>query len=239
MSRFSLTLVAALLFCGAVLRAEEIQLKDGSKLSGKVIAVTDDSFRIKTSYGEVRVERTQIVSINFPENQLNGKSEDDSGPGPMAVDESLEGTSYTNRTAKFQLTVPKGWMTSETMRNQSKDIAAALVSPDQSLFLLVTPEKFSGTMDTYRVLVQTQAQLKFKDYEKLGETETQIDGKAATRIIWHGKNPSANDTPLKAAVYIVPYDGRVVRLTFLTIEGLFDTNLPTFEKIAASYRTTP
>jgi hypothetical protein len=51
------------------------------------------------------------------------------------------------------------------------------------------------------------------------------------------KNTKANDTPLKSAVYIVPYEGRMVRLSFLTLEALFPDSLPTFEKIASSYHT--
>jgi hypothetical protein len=38
-------------------------------------------------------------------------------------------------------------------------------------------------------------------------------------------------------VYFVPYDGRMVRLTFITLEPLFEESLPIFEKIALSYHS--
>jgi hypothetical protein len=235
MKRIGLVLVAGLVFLCAPFRAEEIQLKDGNKVTGKVIAVTDDVFQIKTAYGNIQVPRAEIISIGFPENQP--KTEKDAGPGATPVVESLLGTTYTNRTANFQVTVPKGWKTSEALRTQSKDIVAALESQDQTLFFLVTPEKFSGTLATYQVLAETQYQTRFKDYEKISENEIQLDGRSGVRVLWHGKNTMTHDAQLKSVVYFIPYDGRMVRLSFLTLEPLFAESLPIFEKIALSYRS--
>ena len=125
------------------------------------------------------------------------------------------------------------------MAAKSSDIVAALKSPDQIYFLLVTPEKFVGTFGTYKVLVETQLQTKFKDYEKVSESPVQIDGKNGTRLIWRGKNAAANDALMKSAVYIIPFENRVVRLSFLTLDALFDDGLPVFEKVAASYKSIP
>lgn len=234
MKKYGLAILIILVFFCAPFHAEEIQLKDGNKVSGKIVAVTDDSFQVKTAYGNIEVPRTDIVSITFPENQPKTKSADASAPGPT-IDESLVGTTYTNHTANFQVTVPKGWMISEDLRKQSKDIVAALVSEDTTLIFMVTPEKFSGTFATYRVLAETQYRTRFGDYEKVSENDMEIDGRPGTRMIWKGTNTTANNTPLKSAVYFVPYDGRIVRLSFLTLEPLFDSALPTFEKIATSY----
>ena len=116
---------------------------------------------------------------------------------------------------------------------------AALKSPDEIYFFLVTPEKYLGTPATYKVLVETQYQSGFKDYEKMSESQIQLDGRSGMRIIWRGKNIAANNTPMKSLVYILPYDNRMVRITFLTLEPLFEEGLPIFEKIVASYQTTP
>jgi hypothetical protein len=86
----------------------------------------------------------------------------------------------------------------------------------------VTPEKYLGTLATYKVLVETQYQLKFKDYEKMSESQIQLDGKNGIRMIWRGKNAAANNASMKSLLYIVPYENRMVRLTFLTLEPLFD-----------------
>jgi hypothetical protein len=228
-------ILCVVLFC-ASLEAEELQLKDGTKITGKLTAIAGDTFQVKTAYGDIQVPRAQVVSISFPENQPKKDSKDAEETPRPPVDESLNGTAYKNRTANFQLTVPQGWLLAPELEHQSKDIAAALKSPDQIYFFLATPEKFAGTLTTYKVLAETQYRTKFKDYEKLSEAPVQLDGVGGIRLIWHGKNPAANDAEMKAVVYILPYENRMVRLSFLTLEPLFDEGLPIFEKIAASYK---
>ena len=225
----------------STLNAEELQLKDGTKINGKLIGISADTFQVKTAYGDISVPRSDVLTINFPENQPkhDGDASGATSVSKPPVRESLDGTTYTNHTADFKLVVPKGWTTAPEMASKSTDIVAALKSPDQIYFLLVTPEKFVGTFGTYKVLVETQLQTKFKDYQKVSESTVQIDGKSATRLIWRGKNSAANDTPMRSAVYIIPFDKRVVRLSFLTLDALFDEGLPIFEKVAASYQSIP
>jgi len=225
------------LFC-LPLHAEEIQLKDGTKITGKLTGISNDTFQVKTAYGDIQVPRSQVISITFPENQSKTEADAEESKTRPPVDESLNGTTYTNRTEKFQVKVPQGWLLAPELAAKSPDIVAALKSPDQIYFLLVTPEKYPGTLSTYKVLVETQYQSKFKDYEKLSDTQIQLDGRSSTRLVWHGKNTAANDAAMKAVVYILPYENRMVRLTFLTLEPLFDEGLPLFEKIATSYQTT-
>lgn len=233
MRRIAYVLLVALAFICLAASAEEIRLKDGTKVNGKIIAVNGDTFQVKTAYGEIQVPRDQIVAISFPENAPAAAAPE----ALPVIDESLDGTTYTNRTAKFQAVFPKGWTISPELRAQSKDITAALMSPDQTLFFLVTPEKFAGPLNTFQLLVETQYQSKFKDYEKLSQSDSQIDGKKAVRFIWHGKNHDANDAELKSIVYVIPYEGRIVRLAFLTLEPLFNDAAPVFDKIAASYHS--
>jgi hypothetical protein len=57
-----LSLVSAV---GAVraLRADEIKLKDGSKITGTIVGFEENSFKVKTSYGFAVVQKDQVVSI--------------------------------------------------------------------------------------------------------------------------------------------------------------------------------
>ncbi|HWR36440.1 MAG TPA: hypothetical protein VN622_11280 [Clostridia bacterium] len=231
------SIVCAFLICTIcmTLCAEEVQLKDGTKISGKLVGITGEKFQVKTNYGDIQVPRSEVVSITFPANQPKVEDESKANAESPAVVESLTGEEYTNSTAGFKLTVPKGWSSAPKMR--SKDIVAALTSEDSTLFLLVTPEKFAGTLNTYKVLAQTQYQTSFSDFEMTSESEIQMDGRTGFRLVWHGKNKKANDAQVKALVYMLPYEGRMVRLSFLTLEPLFDVAVPTFEKIAASYRS--
>jgi hypothetical protein len=219
--------------CVLCLSAEEIQLKDGSKITGQVIGVNGDIFLVKTNYGEINVPRSDIVSISFPEN--TAKSAGNGGAPLPAMDEDLKQGVYTNRTMSFQVTVPTDWKIAEELRK--KDTPAAFNSADETLFFMVTPEKFSGTLATYKVLAETQYQKNVSGYVKDGETEVQLDGHKGSRTIWHGTS-NANQANVKFLVYIVPYDERMVRLSFFTLAPLFDDAVPTFEKIAASYHAT-
>lgn len=235
MRRIGCILLVASALAAASLSAEEIQLKNGNKIEGKLTGITGDIFQIKTAYGDIKVPRSDVLTITFPENQPPKKADEKAESTVPPVDDSLEGTTYRNHTANFEATVPAGWTISPELR-LSKDIVAALKSPDSTLFFLVTPEDFAGSLATYRVLVETQVQNKFKDYEKLAESEASLDGRTGTRVIFRARNAD-NNTMLKFMVYILPYEGRIVRLSFFTLEPLFNDAVPTFEKIAASYHT--
>jgi hypothetical protein len=53
----------ALLSLAASARADEIKLKDGSKINGTIVGFEDNSFKVKTSYGFAVVQKDQVVSI--------------------------------------------------------------------------------------------------------------------------------------------------------------------------------
>lgn len=233
MSRKFLVALFLLALAIASVCAEEILLKDGTKITGKITGVKDDVFQVKTSYGEIQIPRAEIVSISFPENQ----TKDAEGETLPEVNESLEGTRYVNRTAKFELTVPAGWKLAPAVRKQSKDIIAALSTPDETVLLLVTPESYSGSFASYKAIVQVNLKNSFGNYQKQEETELTLDGKKGVKIVWTGLNKHANDAPMKSLVAIVPYEQRMVRVAFITLEPLFDENLQVMEKILTTYKS--
>jgi len=77
-------------------RADEIKLKDGSKIYGTIVGFEDNSFKVKTSYGFAVVQKDQVVSItvtgdaNKPEPESAKKPDSDAAKKPEA----------TNATAK-------------------------------------------------------------------------------------------------------------------------------------------
>ncbi|HKV49485.1 MAG TPA: hypothetical protein VJN69_15430 [Candidatus Acidoferrales bacterium] len=62
MRRTILIGVSLLLFWAAV-RADDLKLKDGSKISGSIVGFDDNSFKVQTSYGFAVVRKDQVVSI--------------------------------------------------------------------------------------------------------------------------------------------------------------------------------
>jgi hypothetical protein len=209
---FAALLFSAILFCQTT-RAEEIQLKDGTKITGKLVGVNGDTLQIKTAYGEIQVPRADVISINFPENQTKQAVAGTPAGLPRPVDETLSNGKYVNRSGGFTVQVPADWKLAPQVLAQTPSLIAALQSADATQLFLVTPEKFAGNLNTYRVLVET----------RMVATATKKD----------------NGTPFKFLVYLIPYDGRVVRVTFFTLAPLYDDASPTFDKIAASYRSLP
>jgi hypothetical protein len=47
------------------MRADELKLKDGTKISGTIVGFEENSFRVKTSYGYAVVQKDQVVSISM------------------------------------------------------------------------------------------------------------------------------------------------------------------------------
>lgn len=234
MRRIVRILTMAGILASATIGAEEIQLKNGTKITGKLTGITGDTFQVQTAYGDMKVPRSEVVTITFPENQAS-KASDNADDAVASIDESLEGTTYINRTSDFEATVPAGWVFWADLR-KTKDVVAALKSADATLFFLVTEETYAGKLSTYQVLVETEAQSKFKDYQKLAQSEVQLDGRNGARSVFQATSRDDN-IPFKFVVYILPYDGRMMRLTFFTLVPLFDEAVHTFEKIAASYHT--
>jgi len=65
-SAVSATLVALGLLCAsASSHADELKLKDGSKVTGTIVGFEENSFKVKTSYGFAVVMKDQVVSITI------------------------------------------------------------------------------------------------------------------------------------------------------------------------------
>jgi outer membrane biosynthesis protein TonB len=78
----------AVLHLAAPVRADEIKLKDGSKIYGTIVGFEDNSFKVKTSYGFAVVQKDQVVSItvtgdaNKPDTDSAKKPDSDAAKKP-------------------------------------------------------------------------------------------------------------------------------------------------------------
>jgi hypothetical protein len=55
--------LATLLLLAAAVRADEIRLKDGTKITGTIVGYENDSFKVETSYGFALVRKDKIAEI--------------------------------------------------------------------------------------------------------------------------------------------------------------------------------
>jgi hypothetical protein len=79
--------LAALAFLplAASARADEIKLKDGSKINGTIVGFEDNSFKVKTSYGFAVVQKDQVVSITVTGAAKQLEPEGPKKPEPAAA----------------------------------------------------------------------------------------------------------------------------------------------------------
>ena len=234
----TLPVVALLLAFSLATAGEELVLKDGTKIVGKMTAINGDKIEVETAYGKMQVNRADVVTISFPENNPGGAPPAASAKNELPrIDESLKGTEYVNRTEKFSLSLPAEWKVNPALRI-SPDVVAALSSNDDMRYLLVVSEPYTASLDSYKGLVEIQAKKNLQNYEKLSETPTKIDGKTALILSYRGVSPQAENLPIQFLVAIIQTPNGFLRITTWCVEPLFGETHASFEKILRSYHVT-
>jgi hypothetical protein len=222
--------------CPLVLVAEELVLKDGTKIVGKMTAIHGDTFDVETAYGTLQVKRSDIVSIGFPENDPDGASKSGgSGKEPRQIEESLNGTNYTNKTGSFTLTVPEHWNINPEVRKAATNSLAALSSNDEMYYVVVVHEAFPGSLDSYKGLVELQSKGHLQQYEKVSESATTVDGRPALLMTYRGLSAAANNLPIQFLTAIVTSGNGYTRVSAWCVMPLFNEAQASFEKILRSY----
>ena len=219
--------------------AEEISLKDGTKIVGHMTAMTGDRIEVETSYGKMQLKRSDILSINFPENRPAATSADPSAPKAEArkIDESLNGLVYTNRTGGFTLTLPQDWVINSDLR-RTPETLAALSSRDKMRFLMVIQEEYPGTVESYKDLNLLSAQKNLGHFEELADSNITIDGKPALLAFYRGTLEKSGNLPVEFLSAFIPSGKTFTKVTAWCVEPLFHDMQPAFEKIVNSYRSS-
>jgi hypothetical protein len=218
--------------------AEEISLKDGTKIVGHMIALTPDKIEVETSYGKMQLKRSDIVTIGFPENGSSSTAESTpaKSAAPKVIDESLQGARYLNKTGKFSLALPPEWVIDPDVR-RAPETLTVLSSRDKMRFLLVMQEDYPGSLDSYKDLTMLGARANFSNFEETEESKVTIDGKNALLLFYRG-TPKKGGFPLAFVSAIIPSGNTYTKVSAWCVEPLFHDVQPTFEKILTSYRTT-
>src|SRR5882672_4989654 len=75
----------AVLFSASAARADEIRLKDGSKISGTIVGFESASFRVETSYGFALIRKDKVADINItaPKKEPEPKTKSNVQPAPI------------------------------------------------------------------------------------------------------------------------------------------------------------
>jgi hypothetical protein len=238
--RPTLLLPAVSLFLATSLpaAAEEILLKDGTKIIGHMSALQADKIEVETAYGKMQIKRGDIIAINFPENGVVAAPASPAAAKDVAlnIDESLRGTQYVNRTGKFTLTVPPDWKI-DAKQPRSAPIVTILSSHDDMRFLTVTQEEYSGSLESYKGMLELKYRKIFGGYEELSTSPAKIDGKPALLLSFRGISTKADNLPVQFLVAIIPSGTTYTRVVTWCAEPLFHETQPVFERILNSYHS--
>ena len=217
--------------------AEEIVLKDGTKIIGRLSGITSEKIEVETSYGKVQLNRSDIVTITFTENSGKAPEAATAKPPLPKLDESLTGTQYLNRTGKFSLTLPPEWVIDPNLRTAPSTFAG-LSSKDRMRFAMVVQEEYPGSLDSYREVNVLSARRSLSNFEELSRSESTIDGKPAILVFYRGVLQKANNLPVEFLSAYIQSGNTYTKISVWCIEPLFHDMQPTFEKIVASYHSS-
>lgn len=78
-------LVAGLLLAAAPVSADELKLKDGTKITGRIVGFEGESFKVETSYGFALVRRDKVATII-----ISQESKADAAKGGAAGNEAAK-----------------------------------------------------------------------------------------------------------------------------------------------------
>jgi hypothetical protein len=73
-------LASAVLSAALVVRADELKLKDGTKIVGTIVGYEENSFRVKTNYGFAVVQKDQVLSISIADSSKKNDGENKPEP---------------------------------------------------------------------------------------------------------------------------------------------------------------
>jgi hypothetical protein len=116
-------------------------------------------------------------------------------PLPAKIEEHLEGTSYINDTFQFSMYKPPGWKIHEGVSRETGRAIVAIGSQDDRTLLFVDRQVWSGTPDLKSDATQANLRRTYEDYQLLGQSTLQLDGRPAVRrdftgvldgAEWHG-----------------------------------------------------
>src|SRR5262249_6047924 len=146
------------------------------------------------------------------------------------VDENLTGTQYVNRTGHFTLAVPIEWKINPEIR-AGTDAIAALSSRDNMRFVIVRHEDFTGSLESFKGLIEVQSRSHLNDYEKLSEANVTIDGRPAILLTFRGTTPQTQNIPVQFVAAVASLDEGYLHAVAWCVEPLFNESQRTLENI--------
>ena len=207
--------VLALLLLALGAQADELRLKDGTKIVGTIVGFENSSFRVETSYGFALVRRDKVASIQMtevkgekrseakPETQPEAKkavvAENKPVPAPAqtatsppvspaepVIREEVDRTSYVNHTYGFRMYKPPSWQVIEGARKTLPTAVVAMGTSDETTLLIVGRETLRRSLEAQAAATEKTLREIYENYRPLGEERTIIAGLPASQKKFRG-----------------------------------------------------
>jgi hypothetical protein len=197
----------------------------------------------------ILVSTVGMISLCFP-SVVRSQNKAES-PSPQAevgksapkniVNQTLSGTLYTNGVTGFTLTVPEGWKANDSLVEPRLGVGA-LTAPNDEANLMIQLDLTSDSPKTFIKKVEAQGTSIFPGYHKVSESKVNVAGKdcevLTLKYIQHRTVTGATvEISMISRLVLVPKEYGFLVFDFVTLESLFDKELPTFDKIISSYRS--
>jgi hypothetical protein len=192
--------------------ADELRLKDGTKIVGSIVGFENNSFKVETSYGFALVRKDKIDSIILSEparDTAPAKPAEPSAPRaakketahePAAaptrpatkpapeppVSEEVAGNFYVNHTYGLRMFKPPSWHIIEGARKILPTAITALGTSDETTLLVMGRERLEGPLESHAAATQRRLRELCENYSGLGEKRTIVAGSPALQRQFRG-----------------------------------------------------
>jgi hypothetical protein len=163
-------------------------------------------------------------------------------PTKNIVNQSVSGTLYTNGSTRFTLTIPEGWKANDKLVEPRVGVGA-LTAPDGEANLMIQLMLTPDDPKTFAKKIDAQGKSLFSGYHKVSESKVDVAGRNCEVLTLKYTDHRtvtgvAVEMPMVARLVLVPKEYGFLVFEYVTLESLFDKELPTFDKIMSSYRST-
>lgn len=208
--------------------ADELKLKDGTKIVGNIVGFEGDSFKVETSYGFALVKKDKVASIVVSDVKADAKkpaAAEAKAPPPPPVKanppaaapaakvveapmrEEVEGTRYTNLTYSFRLYKPPSWSVIEGARKTLPTAIVAMGTDDQTTLFIVGREPLQRSVEQHAAATEKRLRELYENYRAMGERRATVAGLPALEKRFRGT--------------VEEHDWSVTLLTFVREKDVF------------------
>jgi len=194
--------------------ADELKLKDGSTVVGKIVGYEGESFKVETSYGFALVRRDKVASIKIDEEKKPAAAKADPAksepamplpaappaesqraaaspakatpPPEPAMRESVDGNTYTNLTYGFHMYKPPSWRVIEGARRLLPSAIVAMGTNDETTLLVLGRSRATGTLDAQVAETERALRQIYENYRVVNDQRSVVAGVPAIERRFHG-----------------------------------------------------